>query len=266
MSWLAGRLMAVTGKTDWKTAPATTLEAAKAHADSTAPHSATSAATADRLMLRDAAGRAKVAAPSASDDIARKDTVDTAIANLLASAPGTLDTLNELAAALGNDPNFATTITNALAGKAPLASPALTGTPTAPTAGAGTNTTQLATTAFVASAVAAVAPALTSFYQSGELSIATATTVSHLLGTRPFLFQAVIRCLISDAGYSPADEVELSTVFTSGSYTTIASVWVNTTSMGYASTSVTWAVRPKTGGAPVNINHTNWRVVMRAWR
>ena len=36
-----------------------------------------------------------------------------------------------------------------LAGKAPLASPALTGTPTAPTATAGTNTTQLATTAFV---------------------------------------------------------------------------------------------------------------------
>lgn len=38
--------------------------------------------------------------------------------------------------------------------KAPLASPALTGTPTAPTAAAGTNTTQLATTAFVGTAVA----------------------------------------------------------------------------------------------------------------
>ncbi len=41
-----------------------------------------------------------------------------------------------------------------LALKAPLASPALSGTPTAPTAGAGTSTTQLATTAFVAQAVA----------------------------------------------------------------------------------------------------------------
>jgi len=39
--------------------------------------------------------------------------------------------------------------------KAPLASPALTGTPTAPTAAAGTNTTQLATTAFVTAAVSA---------------------------------------------------------------------------------------------------------------
>lgn len=44
--------------------------------------------------------------------------VDTAISNLVASAPGALDTLNELSAALGDDPNFATTITNALTGKA----------------------------------------------------------------------------------------------------------------------------------------------------
>ena len=44
----------------------------------------------------------------------------------------------------------------ALDAKAPLASPALTGTPTAPTASAGTNTTQIATTGFVAAAIAAL--------------------------------------------------------------------------------------------------------------
>ncbi len=43
--------------------------------------------------------------------------VQTAVANLVASAPGTLDTLNELAAALGNDANFATTITASIATK-----------------------------------------------------------------------------------------------------------------------------------------------------
>ncbi|MBQ0345903.1 phage tail protein [Citrobacter freundii] len=43
--------------------------------------------------------------------------VQAAIAALVNSSPGALDTLNELAAALGNDPNFATTMTNALAGK-----------------------------------------------------------------------------------------------------------------------------------------------------
>ncbi|AKA25479.1 phage tail protein [Pseudomonas chlororaphis] len=44
--------------------------------------------------------------------------VKAAIAALVGSSPAALDTLNELAAALGNDPNFATTMTNALAGKA----------------------------------------------------------------------------------------------------------------------------------------------------
>lgn len=44
--------------------------------------------------------------------------VQAAIAGLIASAPGALDTLNELAAALGNDANFAGTITAALAAKA----------------------------------------------------------------------------------------------------------------------------------------------------
>ncbi|HAI8122355.1 TPA: phage tail protein [Escherichia coli] len=45
--------------------------------------------------------------------------VKSAIAAMVGSAPAALDTLNELAAALGNDPNFATTITNSLAGKQP---------------------------------------------------------------------------------------------------------------------------------------------------
>ena len=44
--------------------------------------------------------------------------VDTSIAGLVDSAPGVLDTLNELAAALGDDPNFATTINTALAQRA----------------------------------------------------------------------------------------------------------------------------------------------------
>ncbi len=44
--------------------------------------------------------------------------VDTKIANLVSSAPETLDTLNELADALGNDPNFATTIASQIGNKA----------------------------------------------------------------------------------------------------------------------------------------------------
>jgi hypothetical protein len=47
--------------------------------------------------------------------------VNTQVSNLVDSAPGTLDTLNELAAALGDDPNFATTVTNSIATKLPYA-------------------------------------------------------------------------------------------------------------------------------------------------
>lgn len=54
------------------------------------------------------------------------------------------------------DKPVSTAAASALAAKAPLNSPALTGTPTAPTAAGGTNTTQIATTAFVAAAVAAL--------------------------------------------------------------------------------------------------------------
>lgn len=43
--------------------------------------------------------------------------IDTAIGQLISGAPGALDTLNELADALGDDPNFAATVTNALATK-----------------------------------------------------------------------------------------------------------------------------------------------------
>jgi hypothetical protein len=43
--------------------------------------------------------------------------IDNAVSALVNAAPGALDTLNELAAALGDDPNFATTVTNSLATK-----------------------------------------------------------------------------------------------------------------------------------------------------
>lgn len=46
--------------------------------------------------------------------------VDSRVSLIVAGAPNTLDTLNELAAAIGNDPNFATTMTNQIATKAPL--------------------------------------------------------------------------------------------------------------------------------------------------
>lgn len=65
------------------------------------------------------------AAPTAavnnsSRQIANTEFVMRAIAALIDSSPATLNTLNKLARAIGSDPNFATTVTNALAGKQPL--------------------------------------------------------------------------------------------------------------------------------------------------
>lgn len=83
------------------------------------------------------------AAFTPSTNYATPASVAAAIAALVASSPAALDTLNELAAALGNDASFATTVTNALALKAPLASPSFTNfikiansaRPSAPTGG-----------------------------------------------------------------------------------------------------------------------------------
>ena len=108
--------------------------------------------------------------------------VDSSVSNLIDSSPAALNTLNKLAAAIGDDANFSTTVTtslaskadatatasslaakadatattSSLAAKAPLVNPTFTGVPAAPTAALGTNTTQLATTAFVTDALGTV--------------------------------------------------------------------------------------------------------------
>jgi hypothetical protein len=65
--------------------------------------------------------------PTSSTDAATKGYVDTQVTNLVDAAPGALDTLNELAAALGDDANFSTTVTNSLATKLSLSGGTMTG-------------------------------------------------------------------------------------------------------------------------------------------
>jgi hypothetical protein len=88
--------------------------------------------TADKLHTTlDLTGKAVTVATATAGDndttAASTAFVSTAIANLADSAPSTLDTLNELAAALGDDANFSTTVTNSIATKLPLAGGTLTG-------------------------------------------------------------------------------------------------------------------------------------------
>jgi hypothetical protein len=68
-----------------------------------------------------------VSDPTQAQHAATKNYVDTEVANLVSSAPEALNTLNELADALGDDPNFSTTVTNSIATKLPLAGGTMTG-------------------------------------------------------------------------------------------------------------------------------------------
>ena len=104
-----------------------------------------------------------------------------------ADAATTYATLAQFLVATGSDPNFAATVANSLALKAPLASPSLTGIPLSTTAAIDTNTFQIATTAFViaqaylkaATAASTYAP-LASPSHTGGMTIAYGTAATAL--------------------------------------------------------------------------------------
>ena len=96
-------------------------------------------------------------------------------------------------------------ISTAIATKADLASPTLTGTPAAPTASSGTNTTQVATTAFVTAAVASgVTSALASVYPVGSIYInaGVSTNPATLLGFGTWAAFGAGRVMV---GLNPSD-------------------------------------------------------------
>lgn len=84
---------------------------------------ARAAADSAEAAARAAAVSAEATARSnadAAEALARDAAIAAAIADLIASAPGALDTLKELADAIGDDPNYAATVTNLIAGRQPL--------------------------------------------------------------------------------------------------------------------------------------------------
>lgn len=163
------------------------------HLDAVDPHS--QYAPKDSPTLTGTPKAPTAAAGNNSVQIANTAFVQAAILALIGGAPATLDTLKEIAAAINNDPNFSTTINNALALKAPLASPALTGAPTAPTAVQSTNNTQIATTAFVKSAVAGLVG-------SSPEALDTLNELAAALGNDPNFATTVMNAL---AGKQPLD-------------------------------------------------------------
>lgn len=228
--------------------------------------------------------------------LATTEFVATAIANLIATSPAALDTLNELAAALGNDPNFATTVTNALAAKAPLASPALTGNPTAPTQAPGNNTTRIATTAFVAAALATIANATTAAaglvtlatdveakakaagdralvaanlasltYRSAEINLATGANGSlvHGLGALPFSVSAYLICKTAQHNWSVDDMVKIE--YTADSSTMYGvKIAKNETHLKYQIAASSIFVPVYGTGGLGTITLANWKLVLEA--
>lgn len=143
-------------------------------------------------------GTPKAPTPAAGNNTTQVATtafVQAALTALINGAPATLDTLKEIAEAINNDPKFSTTINNALALKAPLSSPALTGTPTAPTAAQSVNNTQIATTAFVKSAIAEMVG-------SAPAALDTLNELAAALGNDPNFATTMTNAL---AGKQPLD-------------------------------------------------------------
>jgi len=165
---------------------------------------------------------------AALDSKATPADVTAAVSGLVNSAPTALDTLNELAAALGNDANFAATVTTALAAKAPLASPTFTGTVSGVTKGMvglgnvdntadaskPVSTAQAAADAAVASAAAADATSKANAAQAAAVQRANHTGTQAASTISDFSAAAVAAVTWTTLTGRPT----FSAVATSGSY------------------------------------------------
>ena len=130
-----------------------------------------------------------LATPTSSTDAATKAYVD----NIVGGAPAALDTLNELAAALNNDANFSTTVTNSLAGKLNLSGGTMTGaiamgTNKITNLGTPTASTDAATKGYIDTAV--IAPAnltgpITSVGNATAIASQTGTGTTFVVQTSP---------------------------------------------------------------------------------
>jgi hypothetical protein len=142
-----------------------------------------------------------LADPTLAQDAATKAYTDTQITNLIAAAPGALDTLDELAAALGDDASFATTVTNSLAGKLSLTGGTMSGAiamGTSKITGLGTPTVSTdAVTKAYADAILVGAPGnltgpITSVGAATSIASQTGTGTKFVVDTSPTLVTPVL--------------------------------------------------------------------------
>jgi hypothetical protein len=202
-----------------------------------------------------------LATPSANSDAATKAYVDTQVSSLVDSAPGTLDTLNELAAALGDDPNFATTVTNSIATKLSLSGGTMTGAiamgtnkitglgdPTSAQDAATKNYIDTQTTSAGASATAAAlsasnaATSATSAATSASSAAASFNAVTGLTGS------GILRDMgtITETDTTSSTYLNIATIATSASNSATAAATSATSASNSASAAATSATAAAT--------------------
>lgn len=185
---------------------------------------------------------------------------------------------------------------------APLASPALTGTPTATTAAVDTTTNQIATTAFVTNQATSATPAMdsgagsvgtskryargdhvhpvdtsraddaqtmhiTPAFTSAEQSIPTGNTVlsvSHGLGRVPADFRCILRCKTAELGFSVGDEIDAASINDQVNSVPVE-IWANATSCKFVAQSSTMRTTAANATGLQNMTSANWRIVFYAW-
>lgn len=202
-----------------------------------------------------------LATPSANSDAATKGYVDTQVSNLVDSAPGTLDTLNELAAALGDDPNFATTITNSIATKLSLSGGTMTGAiamgtnkitglgdPTSAQDAATKNYIDTQTTSAAASATAAAASAsaaATSATSAATSATSAANSYSAVVGLTG---AGILRDMgsITETDTTSSTYLNISTIATSASNSASAAATSATSAAASATAAATSATSAAT--------------------
>ena len=208
-----------------------------------------------------------LATPSANSDAATKAYVDTQVSNLVDSAPGTLDTLNELAAALGDDPNFATTITNSIASKLSLSGGTMTGAiamgtnkitglgdPTSAQDAATKNYIDTQTTSAGASATAAAASAAAASASATSAATSATSAANSYSAVIGLTGAGILRDMgsITETDTTSSTYLNISTIATSASNSASAAATSATsaaTSASAAATSATNAATSATSAA-----------------
>ena len=128
------------------------------------------------------------------------------LGNLIDGAPAALDTLNELAAALGDDSNYATTITNSLSLKAPLASPTFTGTVILPNS---TVTNSMLANSSITINGSAVALGGSTTIATAPSPVTVSTNITMVANTRYFVDTSASRTLTLPLSPVLNDEIQI---------------------------------------------------------